>query len=381
MAMTELKDVSAVDFEAAAEAFMAALEKNHDAMSTQPAPPLLVAKEYVKRGIQLSSVPQLVESGLSQSLEHAHRSSRSDMNPPESQRFAANETYFVRWESLATLTDAYLKMNQPDKAREVLFQLEAFLGEHKAGRSAPEGGRRAYIDQTRTYWEMMASVAEAQGRKLDALAYYQNALTFPHQHTLLDKKDDDPAKAARQLWRSLGGTDEGWLAWVTEHAPATTAAAGEEAWTKPDKPLPEFNLSDLDGRPWRLADLNGKVAFVNVWSTYCGPCRAELPFVEKLYQQLKEAEDVLVFTLNTDQNPALIEPFMRQNKYTFPVLPALSYLERIDATVAVPQNWIVDRNGVLRTQVGYAYKGDEWLKDVMRTIEEVRVTPSAGGHP
>jgi thiol-disulfide isomerase/thioredoxin len=229
---------------------------------------------------------------------------------------------------------------------------------------------------------MMASVAEAQGRKLDELAYYQNALTFPHQHSGLDKKDDDPAKAARQLWRSLGGTDEGWLAWIAEHAPTTSTGAEEIAWEKPDKPLPDFNLADLGGRSWRLADLKGKVTFVDVWSTFCGPCRAELPFVEKLYQQMKEGRDVLVLTLNADENPGLIEPFMRQNKYTFPVLPALSYLERLDPAVMLPQNWIVDRNGMLRMETfGYGYNGDEWLKNVMRTIEESRATPPAGGHP
>jgi thiol-disulfide isomerase/thioredoxin len=228
---------------------------------------------------------------------------------------------------------------------------------------------------------MMASVAEVRGRKLDALACYQNALTFSHQHSGLDKKEDDPAKAARQLWRSLGGTDEGWLAWITQHVPVTSAGAGEIAWEKPDKPLPDFSLADLDGHLWRLADLRGKVTFVNVWSTYCGPCRAELPFVEKLYQQMKGTQDVLVLTLDTDQNPALIEPFMRQNKYTFPVLPALSYLERLDSALAVPQNWIVDRNGVLRMEsLGFGYNGDEWLKNVMRTIEELRATPLAGSH-
>ena len=381
-AMRELKDLSPVDLEAAAEGFMAAIEKNKDIISTKPTPPMQVAQEYVKRGILLASVPQLVERGLSQSLKQGQRSSRSDMDPAESQRFAANETYFARWDSLTILADAYLKLNQPEKARDVLFQIEALLGEHKAERSTTEGGRRAYMDQTRTYWEMMASVAEAQGCKLDALAYYQNALSFPHQHSGLDKKDDDPAKAARLLWRSLGGTEEGWLAWVTEHAPATGTAAGEIAWEKPDKPLPDFSLLDLEGRSWRLADLKGRVTFVNVWSTFCGPCRAELPFVEKLYQQMKDGQDVLVLTLNGDENPGLIEPFMRQKKYTFPVLPALSYLERLDSTVMFPQNWIVDRSGVLRMETrGFGYNGDEWLKNVLRTIEESRAASAAAGHP
>jgi thiol-disulfide isomerase/thioredoxin len=379
-AMTALKDVPAADYEAAAEAFMSALAKNHDVTATKPTPPMLVAQEYVKRGIELSSVPQLVESGLAQYLELTHRNFRSDLGPPEdSQRFAVNETYSARWLSFEILTDAYLKLNQSEKAREILYQAETLLGEYKAGRSATESGMRTYLEGT--YWEMMARVAEAQGRKLDALACYQNALAHPHPHPGADKKDDDPAKAARTLWRSLGGTEEGWQAWIAERAPST-AAAGEANWTKLDKTLPEFALADLEGRTWRLADLKGKVTFVNVWSTSCGPCRSELPYVEKLYQQMKEGQEVLVLTLNADDNPALIEPFMRQNKYTFPVLPALSYLEHLDPTLVIPQNWVVDRNGMLRSKSeGFGYNGDEWLKGATRTIEEARATPSAGAHP
>jgi thiol-disulfide isomerase/thioredoxin len=370
-AMTGLKDVPAADFEAAAEAFMDAYAKNRDAGATKPAPPLLVAQEYVKRGIELSSDPQLVESGLAQSLEQTHRDFRGDMNPPDdSRRFMTNESYSARSLAFEILTDAYLKMNQPAKAREVLYQAEKLLGEYKAERSATEGGMRAYLEGT--YWEMMARVAEAQGRKLDALACYQEALAHPYQHFGPDKKGDDPAKAARQLWRSLGGTEEGWQAWIEQRAPTTTSA-GEANWTKQDKPLPEFALADLEGRTWRLADLKGKVTFVNVWATSCGPCRAELPFVEKLYQQMKEAQDVLVLTLNTDQNPAVIEPFLRQNKYTFPVLPALSYLEHMDSALVVPQNWVVDRNGVLRSKSeGYGYNGEEWLKGATKTFEDIR---------
>ena len=120
----------------------------------------------------------------------------------------------------------------------------------------------------------------------------------------------------------IGGTEEGWQAWIAPRG-ASTAAAAEANWTKPNKPLLDFALADLEGRTWRLADLKGRVTFVNVWATSCGPCRAELPYVEKLYQQMKGGQDVLVLTLNTDENPALIEPFLRQNKYTFPVLPAL----------------------------------------------------------
>jgi pentatricopeptide repeat protein len=372
-AATHSKDLSDAEVEAAAEDFLTSMEKNRDLLRITPPPATQVAQEYVKRGIRLASVPQLVANGFAEVEKYVQDSARSDNEPPEFQHALSNTLNFIHWQGWTILVDGYMKANQPDKAREVLFQMETFLGEHQPDKSATPGARRAYIDQSRNYWEEMARVAEAQNRKLDALAYYQNALTFPHQHSGEDKQDDQPADKARQLWKALGGTDEGWFAWAREHVPVTTAAGEEEAWTNQNKPLPDFNLPDLSGRIWRLQDVKGKVTFLNFWATTCGPCRAELPMVQKLYESMKDRPDVLVLTVSTDENPGLIEPFLRQFKYTFPVIPARSFVERLNPVAMIPMNEIVDRNGVLRKeQVGYSYKGDEWLDKMNQSLEEVR---------
>ena len=86
----------------------------------------------------------------------------------------------------------------------------------------------------------------------------------------------------------------------TEAAKGKVGSAEIATWDTKNTLLPEFELSDLDGRKWSLADLKGKVAFINLWATWCGPCRAELPYVQKLREQLKDRKDVVVLTLNID---------------------------------------------------------------------------------
>jgi thiol-disulfide isomerase/thioredoxin len=126
-------------------------------------------------------------------------------------------------------------------------------------------------------------------------------------------------------------------------------AATESGWTQMDRPLPDFQISDAEGKTWRLADLKGKVALVNLWATWCGPCRNELPYLQKLFNKVRERKNLVVVTLNTDENPGLILPFLTENKYTFPVLPASGYVAKWFRNEH-SRNWIVDADGVLKME-------------------------------
>src|ERR1039458_86853 len=84
-------------------------------------------------------------------------------------------------------------------------------------------------------------------------------------------------------------------------APTTSVAATQLGWTQMDKPLPDFQISDAEGKTWRWADLKGKVTLVNLWATWCGPCRNELPYLQKLFNKVRERKDLAVITLNTDE--------------------------------------------------------------------------------
>ena len=109
---------------------------------------------------------------------------------------------------------------------------------------------------------------------------------------------------------------------------------------------PEFSLSDLSGNAMRLANLKGRVVFLNVWATWCEPCREEMPSMQSLYARL-HGGDFEMLGVNADQGDrAVVEQFVRQYGLTFPVLldPDLQIAGRYGVT-GYPETFIIDRNG------------------------------------
>jgi thiol-disulfide isomerase/thioredoxin len=145
------------------------------------------------------------------------------------------------------------------------------------------------------------------------------------------------------------------------------------AWRGRQVRLAELGLRDLDGRLWKLQDLEGKVALVNVWATWCGPCKKELPFVQKLHDSLKGRSDIIVLTLNVDEDAESARQYAAANHLTFPVLPASDYVRQTIGKLSVPRSWIVG-SGVL-TAESYGFRdghGDAWLDGALAQIEQAR---------
>jgi peroxiredoxin len=117
---------------------------------------------------------------------------------------------------------------------------------------------------------------------------------------------------------------------------------------------PEFSLSDLSGNAVRLANLHGRIVFLNVWATWCEPCREEMPSMQSLYTRL-HGPDFEILAVNADQGDrAVVEQFVRDYGITFPVLPDpdLQIADRYRVT-GYPETFIIDRNGrILDHQLG-----------------------------
>jgi peroxiredoxin len=144
--------------------------------------------------------------------------------------------------------------------------------------------------------------------------------------------------------------------------------------------LADFTLPNLQGQPVRLADLRGKVIFINVWATWCQPCLEEMPAIQRLYDQLHERGlEVLAVSIDA-LGKQVVEPFVRKYQLTFPILlDAKGVTERLYRTTGVPESFIVDKRGMLVEKV---VGPRDWVHPHLRTMfERLLATPqpAAGG--
>lgn len=117
-------------------------------------------------------------------------------------------------------------------------------------------------------------------------------------------------------------------------------------------PAPAFSFPRLDGKMVSLADYKGKVVFVNIWATWCPPCREEMPSMEKLYKQLKGeefGEDFEILAVSVDSTGAKdVGPFVEKYKLTFPVLlDPRGTTQDIYGTTGLPESYIIGREGII----------------------------------
>ncbi|MBA3973843.1 MAG: hypothetical protein C0504_06450 [Candidatus Solibacter sp.] len=244
-----------------------------------------------------------------------------------------------------------------------------------AWRELVEGDPPKKAHRLSTYWHARAQLAWLEGRKADALAYMQSAM---HTRTEPDEwyrgqPNDEVALEAKALWKEMGGTETAWAIWSKPPAAKATEVA-EGRWETPKKKMPAFEIAGLDGKTWRLKQFEGKSVLINVWATWCGPCKAELPVVEKLFRQTKDSAEIQVITFNIDEELGLVEPFMKEKGYTFPVLPAMGLVsDMLDGNVGIPQTWLLNPKGEwVQSQVGFDTSEPDWPAMMTKKLKALK---------
>jgi len=133
-----------------------------------------------------------------------------------------------------------------------------------------------------------------------------------------------------------------------------------------------FTLADQNNRTWTLDNLKGKTTLINVWATWCGPCRQELPHLQKLYEQIKDRSDIQIITLNIDEDMSLVEPYLKSNKFTFPSLYSKPFVDKFAGSIGIPTTWISDALGTIRFEsLGFGGDGTDWGPRTLNQIESV----------
>jgi thiol-disulfide isomerase/thioredoxin len=130
---------------------------------------------------------------------------------------------------------------------------------------------------------------------------------------------------------------------------------------------PTFQAIDLrTGRPARFADYRGKVVLLNIWATYCIPCRTEMPAIERLSHRLAGTDfHVLAVSVDVVDSTA-VDAFVRQLGLTFNVWhdqPGLT--QRLYQTTGVPETFVIDRHGVIVKKAIGAMDWDDPVNEIL----------------
>jgi thiol-disulfide isomerase/thioredoxin len=117
------------------------------------------------------------------------------------------------------------------------------------------------------------------------------------------------------------------------------------------KPAPALVAPQLDGRTFDLASERGKVVIVNFWATWCGPCRAEMPLLNRFYLAHR-AQGLALVGVSVDQRSDIQAVADIMKSFAYPaVLAATARSNGFGAPMAVPMTWIVDTRGVVRARL------------------------------
>jgi len=148
-------------------------------------------------------------------------------------------------------------------------------------------------------------------------------------------------------------------------APVSSSPSPREGFLAPD-----FTLDTLQGGKVTLSGLRGKIVVVNLWATWCLPCRLETPALEKAYEQYKDSGVVILGVDLTNQDLVSdVQSFVKEFKLTYPILldrdGSVGYLYQIKG---LPTTFFINRAGVIRTVVVGGPMSETFIRSKIETL-------------
>lgn len=164
---------------------------------------------------------------------------------------------------------------------------------------------------------------------------------------------------------------------ASEEASGETAPAETAADARPVIPAVDFELEDQYGNIHRLEDYRGKTIFLNFWATWCPPCKAEMPDIQKLYEKsATEGEDAVIVlgvaapNMGQEGSEEEIAAFMEEKGYTYPVLmDTEGELFNSYGIMSFPTTFMIDRDGNVFGYVSGMLSADMMDSIVRQTLD------------
>ena len=137
------------------------------------------------------------------------------------------------------------------------------------------------------------------------------------------------------------------------------------AASSPQRTAPDFVLPDINGQIVRLSQLKGKVVLLNVWATWCPPCRKEMPTMETLYKKMQSVDFVMLAASEDVDGKSTVLPYRQEGGFTFPILlDENGEVGKKYGVTGYPETFIIDRQGnIVYHHIGY----NDWSHPAVET--------------
>ncbi|UFH31599.1 TlpA family protein disulfide reductase [Chryseobacterium sp. C-71] len=146
------------------------------------------------------------------------------------------------------------------------------------------------------------------------------------------------------------------------------------------KPLEEMNPSisesftvkDENGKIINVSGLKGKVVFINFWASWCPPCRAEFPSIQKFFEKYRSRDELVFLTVNLDEDLDAGKMFLEKEKFTVPFLFPNGNIPKEYFSGSLPTSVVLDKTGKIRMKhEGMAdYSKDSFYEEINQLLKE-----------
>ena len=142
----------------------------------------------------------------------------------------------------------------------------------------------------------------------------------------------------------------GLLILFLSQAPPERTSSDEISSPRVGFAAPDFRLGTLDGETIRLSDLRGQPVVVNLWASWCSPCKAEMPALQRVYQDSGAGElQILAVNMSSQDSIQAVQDFVTENGLQFPVpLDERGEVARLYQMQALPSTYFIDSQGIIQ---------------------------------
>lgn len=113
------------------------------------------------------------------------------------------------------------------------------------------------------------------------------------------------------------------------------------------KKAPDFILTDIHGKNLSLSSLKGRTVIINFWATWCPPCRAEMPSLNRLYKEYR-TRGLVVLAISTDTSANVVKGYLNKNPFDFTILlDTDNKVSRQFRVFSIPTSFLIDKNSVI----------------------------------